>query len=41
MRMNKNAITLKQNNQLPVKYANMLKRPAVFQKVRMKRGQNR
>ena len=41
MRMNKNAIILKQNNQLPVKYANMLKRPAVFQKVRMKRGQNR
>ena len=41
MRMNKNDIILKQNNQLPVKYANMLKRPAVFQKVRMKRGQNR
>ena len=38
---NKNAIMLKQKNQLPVKYANMLKRPAVFQKVRMKRGQNR
>ena len=32
MRMNKNAIILKQNNQLPVKYANMLKRPAVFRK---------
>ena len=41
MRMNKNAIMLKQKNQLPVKYANMLNCPAVFQKVRMKRGQNR
>lgn len=39
--MNKNAATLKPRNQLPVKYAVMLKRPVAFKRVRMKRGQNR
>ena len=39
--MNKNTATLKPRNQLPVKYAVMLKRPVAFKRVRMKRGQNR
>ena len=36
-----NTATLKPRNQLPVKYAVMLKRPVAFKRVRMKRGQNR
>ena len=39
--MNKNTATLKPRNQLPVKYAVMLKRPVAFKRVRMKRGHER
>jgi len=41
MRMNMHAGTHRQMQQLPVKYTRMLKRPMQYQKMRMKRPQNR